>query len=219
MLEYAYDKASFEVEISRPSVDNALRCVELYWVADKYDFPELRKMLSRAFRKNLYKWIHEFDDLPGYETISPAEFSEIVSSLYMLPNANPSHVMVRVLWKILKASYRHRVFHINGRQSALLRRASEEVAEFGRDLFLYVLDNSRAEVKPSGEHNLIGLSTSTKVQCPHCDKVWDVDTSEASGSRHCMMCGQLVDDWEECEVWEMDGTETDGTETDRSDSP
>jgi hypothetical protein len=209
MLEYAYDEASFEVEISRPSVDNALRCVELYWVADKYDFPELRKMLSRAFWKILYKWINECDDQPGYPTISPAGFGEIVSSLYMLPNANPSHVMVRVLWELIQCSRLHRVFHTNGKQSTLLRRASEEVAEFGRDLFLCVLDNSRAEVDPHGEHNLIGLSTSTKVQCLHCNEFWNIDTSETYGSRHCMMCGQMINGWDEYPVWEMDGTETD----------
>jgi predicted RNA-binding Zn-ribbon protein involved in translation (DUF1610 family) len=79
-----------------------------------------------------------------------------------------------------------------------LIQASEEVPEFGRFLFLAMLNKSRIATNvETGKHVVTELDTTTKVQCPSCDKVWSRTNSlmDTGHKGHCLLCGHLIEDW------------------------
>jgi hypothetical protein len=211
MLNFVYDRNNFEQETSNPSVANAIRCIELYRVADKYMVPKLQAMLPETFQNKLQDWLLD------WATKSPdlltAGFSEIVSALYTLPETDQCHEMVQALMKAIDRVHLLRNFQNGGYQPPpLLMNTAKAVAEFGRDLFLYVIDETIAKVKPiqrpgwsaGTQHNAIELSVPVLVSCQSCYNLWRRTIPRRQGhpvKGHCIMCGKFDEDWTKCEVW------------------
>jgi hypothetical protein len=92
------------------------------------------------------------------------------------------------------------VLHNVVESPVLLIQASQEVPEFGRDLFLDMLDKSRiATNAETGKRVITELATTIIVQCPDCDQVWRrpdcMVSTEDQHKGHCLLCGHFVEDW------------------------
>jgi hypothetical protein len=93
-----------------------------------------------------------------------------------------------------------KVLHNGAQAPVLLIQASEAVPEFGRDVFLDMLDKSRMATNvETGKHIVTELRVTTTVQCPSCDKLWGRPNPTIIAGDwhkgHYLLCGHFVEDW------------------------
>jgi hypothetical protein len=140
MLEFAYTDRMPPGGIDE--VGKMLHYVGLYQIADKYSFPDLEKQAALGLRTRLKAWLQRADnpkgDGRGDEQLSPQDFCKVVERVYELPHAHLTHPLVSWLLKYTALDPAASSDSIR-RLKPLVRRAAEETAEYGRDLFLYTL--------------------------------------------------------------------------------
>jgi hypothetical protein len=148
MLKYAYTD-----RITSPDglgeIGEMLYYIRLYQIADKYNFPGLEWAASSGFgsRLEFLLVIHGDGEADGHgkEKASLEDFCDVVKRVYELPNAHPAHPLVKELLKDTAPKPDTLSFKgIRSLKSSVVR-AVEEVAEFGRDLFLYTLRKEQTE--------------------------------------------------------------------------
>ena len=103
-------------------------------MGDKYNFLELSKATALEFGNQLESWL---DGLKPSATASK-DFSDIVNTIYNLPNAKSEHPMVATIMKLTKECKMVRIYDTAGQASVLLVEAAQKIPKFGRDLFLFM---------------------------------------------------------------------------------
>lgn len=143
MLRYAYGSRT-PLPVRSPSIQNALFCVSLYRVADKYAFPELEERAALLFMVHMRRWLehHNDHDTDGEGSARHQSFCEVVTETYKLPNACLTHPLVSVILDLTDD-----VEVMLDQDLPLLRSAAKEVAEFGRDMFLHLMSKFSKEAE------------------------------------------------------------------------
>jgi hypothetical protein len=126
--------------------------------------PKLQATLPETFQNKLQDWLLD------WATKSPdpltAGFSEIVSAIYTLPETDQCHEMVQALMKAIDRVHLLRIFQNGGYQPPpLLMNTAKAVAEFGRDLFLYVTLRDRRDHSKGEAYSAPGLVSWHSAQC------------------------------------------------------
>jgi hypothetical protein len=196
MLQFMY---GIRIELPNKNhypVANILRWIEIYRVAEIYGIPSLCAMSNKEAHTQLWNWLDPY----GPASPTPDEFCEIVAHIYKFLGADRKHPLVRIILSMVDRRPMMNVLRNGAQTPVLLIQASQEIPEFGRDLFLDMLDKSRMTMKiETGKQVITELGTITRVECPRCDKVWSrpdsMITTEDRHKGHCLLCGRFVEDW------------------------
>jgi hypothetical protein len=166
MLGFAYNSEMNLPNIGVSSTDNALFIVELYRVAIKYSFPSL-------LTKSLFLLKEEVGALLSQEYTKGAfateDFCQIIKKFYTLPGADSKHDLIAWILGRTKCEGPLQIFRKGSEVPELLIDASQQVAEFGRDLFFYTM------VQPGGftrakfsKRNVVHSEDVMLARCPFC---------------------------------------------------
>jgi hypothetical protein len=193
MLRSAYNPQINLPNKGGPSVENAIYIIELYRVVSKYDFRVLWVQCLKLFEDQVWLWL-----LKSHEegTAMTDGFCEIVKNLYTLPKANLGHPMISSLMWLTRRKGPVQIFWNGGKVPQLLIDASQEVAEFGRDLFLSAEYRSHFDVG-TGKRIFVDLAVLILAECPGCNNFvrWDKWASNDRPKRmQCLHCGRVVED-------------------------
>jgi len=156
-------------EENKASAANLRHCIALYRVADKYDFPDLLLRAARAFSQQMSRWKISVKGMTvQQQSTSIGEFCTVVDMVYNLPSVGLKHPLAKEL--LVNANWGSmKVFGTDGRKSKFLVQASSQVPEFGRDLFLTVMNRAARHVRDdNGKRRITELGVLNKVSCPHC---------------------------------------------------
>ncbi|KAF2113926.1 hypothetical protein BDV96DRAFT_647422 [Lophiotrema nucula] len=173
-------------------LDNVLFCLDLYSVADKYDFPDTQKTAALAFSVRVYDYLTNLADTEELQNNADA-FKSIVAKTYAVDAGTASgkgphwYLLNRITGLSDTALFGER-----GILSPLVVEAATSHADFARDMFLDIMERC----KTSDARPLAQLIIVDDVRCPDCGDVWKKvrDVEDRDGG-HCRFCGGFVDDW------------------------
>jgi hypothetical protein len=202
MLNFAYTyNRSFPLpDGHRGTTKNIRRIISLYRVEDKYDFPDFEGAPEDEFVEQFHAWLDEPTSQAGKDESAVTEFCSIVSDIYNLvgPDPLPKHPLVYSLLMVMEQREEYSILNNVGGNHLLLTRASQEVAEFGRDLFLDLIGKTKKVNKgeSDGRCKATELYIGTEVKCPSCERVWPyVDHAGMDKDGYCPNCSNYVEDW------------------------
>jgi hypothetical protein len=202
MLAFAYNNKIDLPDKEKKSMDNVLFAMNLHHVAMRYGFTILQNKSLASFDDDLWNWplIHLGEDKAVAKI-----FSDFVKKVYTLP-ADSKHSLAESLVELTKFEGPLQIFGYDGGASHLLVAASRQTPEFGRDLFLSMVDESSglSMFRPD-KRNIVCLDMTLQVKCPLCSEIQYRGKTVEAGNKHnrCMSCGEPVEDW-----WKY-GTEVD----------
>jgi hypothetical protein len=111
------------------------------------------------------------------------------------PEHRPSHPLVKILLELATDWPNTSVLKNTGDDQPLVVMASQKVAEFGRDIFLHLMDRTGiAEVNNDGEAITSQLCIGVRLICWNCGDVsWIVMTDDEEKLHEvCRHCGQAL---------------------------
>jgi hypothetical protein len=202
MLDFMYDDT---ITLPDDQVDgsskNIRHIIGLYRVADKYAVPSLEEWAIEEFSNEIYGWLQ----LAGRTEGAKAEFCSIVSEFYDLVGSDPQpqHPFVQALLDIAEHEDGSTVLNNTDGNNPLLVRASQEIADFGRDLFLHLIAMAEAtEPNEDDEVSAKELCIAVVVKCPECEEIWSrVQRSDLKDDGYCQLCGEWVGNWKNAETF------------------
>lgn len=185
MLHYLYhEKRKW---IRRLDTDTYLLfCLDLYEVADKYDCPNVQEAAHLDFCNGFKKYWNN----AAFCEVAYG-FREIVNKLY----EGPQSLLKFSLQTILS----HKESQLNGplgKLRPLILRTARELAEFGRDILLHIMDQTGGQ-EPGKEGVAVELNFTHMVECPDCYGTWMKPSGRIEG--HCWECGEYFDSWDDNE--------------------
>ena len=176
MLNYAYDEKSV------PWPDSSLagttfdihHILDLYRVGDKYDFPSFRLQLIFRLMTALDRWFSRPSKPPNGYAAESEEFCEIIRKVYDIVGSEhqEDNELVETLLQAIDEHSSARILNNTGGKQGMIVKASREVAEFGRDIFLHLMDIVGTEDHKDGTVSITELCTGTKVVCLLCEQRW-----------------------------------------------
>ncbi|KAH6370936.1 hypothetical protein HBI34_106750 [Parastagonospora nodorum] len=206
MLTWVYKQQSLLSTTEEFSIPNMIYCVELFRVADKYDLPTLCSNIQISFRVQLHIWLcrtHVESEDPALEEKNVEMFCDLVERVYTLPNTKPSHPLVMLLLDSTTHTPALKIFQNDGEAPSMLIKAAEDVSEFGRDIFLYLMEKTKSEVNTeTGAKSVTELGMLSQVRCPECGAILRLDSESFYSGGYCFSCSHYVEDWSECEELE-----------------
>jgi hypothetical protein len=195
MLGFAYDQQIhiWERPLNGTTV-NIKRLLELYRVGDKYQFPAFLVPVASWLDSCVYKWLDSSAGPFDKDSIESSEFRGFVRDIYELVGSEhrPSHPLVQVLLELATDRGSASVLNNTGGCQPLIVTASQEVAEFGRDIFLHLMDKTgSSEADDKGKVVSTELCIGVELRCQPCDKFWwDVTMDdEQEPETVCPFCG------------------------------
>jgi len=192
-------------ESEEHSIANMMYCVELFRVADKDDLPMLYRIIPRIFHTQLASWLsraHAESKDPDIDEKNVEMFCDLVERVYTLPNTKPSHPLVTSLLEMTDHAPL-RILRNDGKKSSMLIKAAKDVAEFGRDVFLVLMDKMKSEVNTKTRaKSITELDLVSQVRCPKCKIILRLASEWFDDEGFCLGCGHYVVDWSECEELE-----------------
>lgn len=90
----------------------------------------------------------------------------------------------------------------DGKVPSLVVEASKEIAEFGRDVLLRLLENVGVEVDDEGKRTVQELDIVFQVECPHCERILRLEEnclSDDDPGGYCLVCGEHIENWRDCD--------------------
>ncbi|KAI4640053.1 hypothetical protein J4E93_008853 [Alternaria ventricosa] len=168
MLNYAYDEKSV------PWPDDSLagttfdihHILDLYRVGDKYDFPSFRLQLIFRLMTALRRWFSRPSEPSiGYAAESE-EFCEIIRKVYDIVGSEhqEDQDLVETFLQAIDEHPSARILNNTGGKQGIIVKASREVAEFGRDIFLHLMYIVGTEDHKDGTVSTTELCTGIKVR-------------------------------------------------------
>jgi hypothetical protein len=190
MLEFAYSYRIDFPDREKFSIENALFVVELYHVATKYGFATLQEESVSYFGDEIWEQMKGYSD---EDTATADVFLQIVGKIYTLPQAHSAHTMRECLIDLTKLEGPLQIFWNVDAGRQLLIDASKQVPEFGRDLFLSIMDEtSDLSKRNSGKRNNVVIDMSIHKECSSCARVEPRERIIRRIERRlgqCMFCG------------------------------
>jgi hypothetical protein len=192
MLGFAYDQRihPWESPLNGTTVD-IKRLLELYRVGDKYQFPAFLVPVASWLDSCMEAWMDGFFEPVVEGSVARSEFCGFVREFYELVGAEhrPSHPLVQILLRIATEWGPAIVLKNTKGNQPLTVMASQEVAEFGRDMFLHSMAmTGLSEVEDKGEVVGLELSIGVKLQCVSCDAVWWSVPEDEEPNLACYCC-------------------------------
>jgi hypothetical protein len=206
MLTWVYKQQILLPKTEGSSIENIIYCVELFRVADEYDLPTLCSNIPSRFRSQLGCWLCrariESED-PALDEKNAEMFCDLVKRVYTLPNAKPSHPLVISLLFMTKHKPALKILRNDGEAPYMLIKAAKYVSEFGRDIFLYLMEKTKSGVNPKiGAKSMTESDVLSQVRRPECEVLIRLDSEWFYAGDYCFSCGHYADDWSKCEELE-----------------
>ena len=195
MLGFAYDpQMRRPVESLYGATDTIDHLLRLYRVGDKYQFPALLDRVDLWLADCMYDWLDRSTGPFDKDSIARSEFCGFVRDIYELVGLEhrPSHPLVHILLELATDRGSASVLNNTGGCQPLIVTASQEVAEFGRDIFLHLMDKTgSSEADDKGKAVSTELCIGAELRCLVCDKFWwDVKMDDAQEPETvCPFCG------------------------------
>jgi hypothetical protein len=205
MLDYAYNPRKLplkDVLSEYNDIINIRYFLELYRVADKYNFPAFRAEVICRFTSCMETWVDLDDEDTSEGSSKCREFSDVVRSVYDLVGSErkPKHSLIKVLMEVADKLDPASVFNNAGSRRPLIKMASQQVAEFGRDILLRMMKVTAKEITgKKSEFIRTVLYVGFMVKCPYCNgEWWTVMRPEPSRWQgDCQGCGRRISDLRE----------------------
>ncbi|RYN99230.1 hypothetical protein AA0120_g1969 [Alternaria tenuissima] len=203
MLRFAYDQQIHPSESPpKGTIVNIKRFLELYRMGDKYQFPALLIPVASQFRSCMDGWLHGDDEPFANDCDARSEFCGFVRDIYELvgPEHRPSHPLVQILLELATDWPITSILKNTGDGQPLIVMASQKVAEFGRDIFLNLMDKTGlSEANSDSKRVTTRLCIGVALICWRCRETsWKVMTDdEEKLSEVCRHCGQALEHLEQ----------------------
>ena len=153
--------------------------IRVYGVADKYDVPQLRHRASNLVLRRIRDLFGVIDD--SNITIIREGFQDIIRKIYQLTAASSNGELRSVISSITMEHRNSQVVGKPGALTSVVVELSKEIAEFGQDLFLAIV-----EITGRGGW---ALNWTTQHQCPSCQNSYYKDIDGGS-ALYCPFCGR-----------------------------
>jgi hypothetical protein len=205
MVNFAYDPVIRPPENSEFGATTTITYfLGLYRVGDKYDFPDFLAGVVSWFKCCLHAWLNRFPGSFGTDETALVEFSGFVRDVYDLVGSErrPEHPLVKVLLAVADDQGSASILNNTGRNQPLILTASEQVAEFGRDILLHLMAKTgTSTTNEDGETITTELCIGVRVTCLSCEEDWwrvVQDGDERDMVQTCIICEvQMYDKVEE----------------------
>ena len=198
MLGFAYDQQIhlWESPLNGTTV-NIKRLLELYRVGDKYHFHAFLAPVVLQFERCMDAWLTGDDKPLVKDCVARSEFCGFVRDIYELvgPEHRPSHPLVQILLELATDWPNTSVLKNTGDDLPLIVTASQKVAEFGRDIFLHLMNRTGlAEANNDGEAIKSELCIGVRLRCwACCDVSWIVMMDDEEKLHEvCRHCGEAL---------------------------
>jgi hypothetical protein len=202
MLSFAYDK---DFQPQKDWLDgttiNINRLLEIYRVGDKYQFPAFLVWAASQLESCMNDWLNGDDHKTCLkDCVRCSEFCGFVRDIYDLvgPEHQPGHPLVEILMELATDRPDTKVLKHIGHNLPLIVMASQEVAEFGRDIFLHLIYKTGfSDANNDGNIVTTELCIGVALICRHCGKKsWKVMTDDEKLHELrevCRHCGRALE--------------------------
>ncbi|KAF2134684.1 hypothetical protein P153DRAFT_427340 [Dothidotthia symphoricarpi CBS 119687] len=197
MLYHAYGLPSPSLPTASEWLDHLRYNLNLYQVAEKYSVPSLATMSVGCFKRH---WDSYLDDIDVAGEDVYHSYQDVVQRVYIVARAQDGehrrdHPLVKIL---LDGTITHQRISITKDHDKILdlfTKAADDVAEFGRDIFVHMMNSTKPKTDTTG---CISITWTNKFTCPECEHAWirthDPHVSEVV-SGHCPECDTYFSDW------------------------
>ncbi|KAH6503223.1 hypothetical protein HBI55_026180 [Parastagonospora nodorum] len=198
MLKHIYGKQLIDLDCT--GIEDVFFAIGLYRIADKCDCPSLETeapdLLGRLVAK-FFDQLHIQEEMSGIN-----DLYKIVSAVYDFEetrSGSKRSPILRSLISCIFANNAAKPFEGSQVLSKAISKVAERIPEFGRDMYMGMLDVQNCFAKREGHMPLVSLVYKTK--CSSCGSKRGLSIS-CGAKGHCWNCGVFKDDWKSRRVSE-----------------
>jgi hypothetical protein len=189
-------------ELLHGATDTINHFLGLYLVGDKYQFPAFLVPVASKLKRQMRLWLGRSRGPLGKDCVAQSEFCGFIRDIYELVGSEhqPSHPLVQILLGIATERGSASVLNNIGGNQPLIVMASQKVAEYGRDIFLHLMDKTGvAKANDNGKVVTTELCIGVVLECPPCSDIswkviWD-DEESLDEEGECTICGLGLQYW------------------------
>tara|TARA_R110002003_G_scaffold251_6_gene17807 strand:+ start:1971 stop:2579 length:609 start_codon:yes stop_codon:yes gene_type:complete len=191
MFKFAYDQ-KIDLPDGNPPAENVVFAVGLFRTADKYSYSELEVEALDM----VALWVNAVIDALAAKQHGDAALQSLLRVMNAVYEYEEESTTTRSLVKLrfLRAFFDHVDTSPLGpasQYSELVNAAAAKVPEFGRDLYLGLVERRDDMSCPTGRAYL-GIEPA--VRCPTCGETWQLPSAHGFEG-YCWECGMPHEDW------------------------
>ncbi|KAH7081345.1 hypothetical protein BKA63DRAFT_599696 [Paraphoma chrysanthemicola] len=192
MFKLAYDQ-KIDLPNGNPPTENAVFAVALFKTADKYDYQELEVKTLNMLGEWINAVIDAFNKQHGDAALQSLLRALNAVYVYEEETSNTRSMIKMCLMSVIFKHESTTPLGTPSLHSDLVNAAAAKIPEFGRDLYLGMVERRDSM---SNDTACANLDIEAPVRCPTCNEIWSLYIAYLDDIEGCCWeCGVSREDW------------------------